>query len=129
MEELKPCPFCGGEAELIDGPFHSWQVECGTCYAKTNHSNDSAAEVVTAWNTRPSPWISVTPETMPDYEKQVLLINVHFSTPDVKVGKLTDNVSLPLGNRWDGWFLGYDNVTPAISAYTHWMPIPELPSQ
>ena len=36
MEELKPCPFCGGEAEIIirgtyNNPMH---IGCKSCHAK-----------------------------------------------------------------------------------------------
>jgi Lar family restriction alleviation protein len=65
-KELKPCPFCGGEAEVIDGPCNSWQVMCGGCFAKADWSNDSCAKAIAAWNTRPDPWIRITPETMPE---------------------------------------------------------------
>lgn len=38
MVELKPCPFCGGEAKLVDfrdGANIIWRVvECQTCGAK-----------------------------------------------------------------------------------------------
>lgn len=64
-EQLKPCPFCGGEAELIssepstanhnDGAVHSAVAcFCFGCkvmpYPKLWHVNDS--EAISAWNTR-----------------------------------------------------------------------------
>ena len=57
MKELKPCPFCGGEAEIVkqvDTPFYGVGCKDGWCIgAGTKHENyigyDKAAK---AWNTR-----------------------------------------------------------------------------
>jgi len=56
-EELKPCPFCGGEAVQADTrfgyPAEHW-VKCGYCSSCTTaYSNREAAKA--AWNTRPAP--------------------------------------------------------------------------
>ena len=54
-EKLKPCPFCGGEAKLID-PYVStnrWAyfIECQNCKAtKGYYQNKKVA--INAWNTR-----------------------------------------------------------------------------
>ena len=50
MLELKPCPFCGGEAELV-GPSFLAQAVCTECGARTRFEscNDYA---VAAWNKR-----------------------------------------------------------------------------
>ena len=49
--ELKPCPFCGSEAELFEAP-GVYFVECSNpkCNYPTNW--DTKEEAVTAWNTR-----------------------------------------------------------------------------
>lgn len=53
-EELKPCPFCGGEAELRSANFYHWG-ECKQCDA-TGCDTVSPATACTAWNTRhPAP--------------------------------------------------------------------------
>lgn len=54
MSELKPCPFCGGEAETheVGFPYHYWEVYCdGECF---DHfcEKPTEAEAIAAWNTR-----------------------------------------------------------------------------
>ena len=53
MSELKPCPFCGGEASIAkghDGELLPW-VMCRECGAET-YCFDSVAEAIEAWNRR-----------------------------------------------------------------------------
>ena len=47
---LKPCPFCGGEAETWDGA-GPWHVVCTKCGAIGSPCL-SEAEAIAAWNTR-----------------------------------------------------------------------------
>lgn len=51
-EELLPCPFCGGEAELDDS-LAQWDhaVQCRECHAST-YLWDSDAEAIKYWNCR-----------------------------------------------------------------------------
>ena len=53
MADLKPCPFCGGEAELIENnrytDIHS--VMCKNCYSESDRYN-TKENAVKAWNTR-----------------------------------------------------------------------------
>lgn len=56
MSELKPCPFCGGEAEAYNcGPWlrdhFMWYVKCSGCSSMTPNK-PTEAEAVEAWNTR-----------------------------------------------------------------------------
>lgn len=60
LREIKPCPFCGGIARMLeiqDGEFDGGQcIECMKCHASTNICfplKDSCREILLdAWNTR-----------------------------------------------------------------------------
>lgn len=72
--ELKPCPFCGGEAFLHEIPPHthliakfmpdhmgSWAVECGQPDCGTGLLRDGREDAISAWNRRaPSPLSATT---------------------------------------------------------------------
>ena len=49
MNDMKPCPFCGGEAEII-GDDYFW-IQCKFCRAETMGSED-LAEAIEVWNRR-----------------------------------------------------------------------------
>lgn len=49
-EELKPCPFCGGEAEIRDEHDHSWIAHKG-CPADLG-GFETRVEAIVAWNRR-----------------------------------------------------------------------------
>ena len=53
MTELKPCPFCGGEAEHYEDGYMQHYVVCTRrgCYARS-FGFESEAEAIDAWNTR-----------------------------------------------------------------------------
>jgi len=55
MSELKPCPFCGGEAEL-HGDVYSAFIECNYCGASggthVSLSGNAKADAIKAWNKR-----------------------------------------------------------------------------
>jgi Lar family restriction alleviation protein len=53
MAKLKPCPFCGGEAETRTEVLGTWKVRCTKCSAEVGRywfwSKNYAIE---AWNKR-----------------------------------------------------------------------------
>lgn len=55
VPQLKPCPFCGGEAHPMaqhwDDGSHVWWVECKVCGAEGKRCDDGL-EAIDAWNTR-----------------------------------------------------------------------------
>ena len=58
MSELEPCPFCGGEAKLVNTWNCLCQIICRSCGATIGevkrHPNDfrTRDEVIAAWNRR-----------------------------------------------------------------------------
>ena len=54
-EELKPCPFCGGEdVEHLPDGFGNWLVGCVTCDYRIQCVDCTEEEAIRYWNTRPT---------------------------------------------------------------------------
>lgn len=58
MDELKPCPFCGGEADFYIGG--SGYIQCAHCLAMIPYRYglpyaDGKQQAIAAWNRRPTP--------------------------------------------------------------------------
>lgn len=56
MSDLKPCPFCGGEAEMCHvtqlwEPRDAYWVKCKNCRISGTH-HTTEAEAIAAWNSR-----------------------------------------------------------------------------
>lgn len=51
MAELKPCPFCGGKAEMEDVG-RLYFVRCRRCGVNQDHLYHSKQAAVKAWNRR-----------------------------------------------------------------------------
>ena len=49
--ELKPCPFCGGEAKRYESSFFGHRIACTKCGAKTEYWASKGA-ATKAWNRR-----------------------------------------------------------------------------
>ena len=56
LVDLKPCPFCGGEADVIEHLFHgldsSYGLQCKKCEAETYQFYRSEEKAIKAWNSR-----------------------------------------------------------------------------
>ena len=130
MSEMKPCPFCGGEADYTQILGNYGRVYCFTCDGgiREGRSKDG---VIHNWNNRPiedelrariaeleaaQRWIPAS-ERLPQIGVRVLFYN-NFIT-----------------NIHKGWFSG-DEWTSDIGIFyngdklkriTHWMPLPEPP--
>ncbi len=54
MERLKPCPFCGGEAEIVSllyVPYSIFYVKCKECEISQNPYFEKQ-DAIAAWNRR-----------------------------------------------------------------------------
>ena len=56
MPELKPCPFCGGEAilEHMGWPHHVFCPDCGAKVTSVKVAEDGEKEACDKWNRRVS---------------------------------------------------------------------------
>ncbi len=54
MAELKPCPFCGGLAEVYEDEvwYWEWKVECKNDIRHRLEYFDTKEEAIEAWNKR-----------------------------------------------------------------------------
>lgn len=52
-EEMKPCPFCGGEGEVYQGRYlHENWAQCKKCHTQLGGTFTSPFNAIKAWNTR-----------------------------------------------------------------------------
>ena len=78
MAELKPCPFCGGEAFVYKRYESVWRndptdytVLCKNCRAGVRHYFQTKGEAIEAWNKRTEPerpkgrWVEIKYEWFP----------------------------------------------------------------
>lgn len=51
---LKPCPFCGGEAEIVhsDCKINDTRIQCTNCNVKTSWWMGEIEELIEQWNMR-----------------------------------------------------------------------------
>lgn len=151
MKKLKPCPFCGGKAELIIVPGYfkqglsssGWLVKClaGCCNQMPYRSDHDAVE---AWNRRAEKtppqqqWISVEDGLPQEHDtifaklygtdkwRNDMFVKVSDDVRVVKVfrdGTKRVHHDHTVDGRWESERKGLD----VYGHVTHWMPNPELP--
>ena len=120
MEDLnlKPCPFCGSEAEFCETEV-GCSVECSNfdCNVGMLINSWTKKKAISIWNTRTSCWISVD-DIKPELGTFVL---VFVGSNNTYIAELLFDEHYK-ESRWftdDGGML---NVSP-----THWMPLPQMP--
>lgn len=158
MYNLKPCPFCGGEAaikEFDDGSGGVFCVECKfqpLIHASYNRLEDKQ-EAIVAWNRRPDRWIPVT-EQLPESGKHVLLCcevrpamkryicDGYYAKAKSIINSCSFDYecAVEYDEEQDEYFLleGFYEVIKNWDEYTsitiedfvtHWMPMPEPPKE
>ena len=131
MNELKPCPFCGGANLYIDGYDHTagkrWRVVCLDCMAMVDPGTEQQKyRAIEAWNRRADGWI---PASKPPEEPGHYLAVVKRTAPEELAGNGTSIRKM----RWMGEDWRYATHIPArvgreiSDEVTHWMPLPEPP--
>lgn len=115
-EMLKPCPFCGGEAELITKAPEAY-VHCLACSA-TSDSSFVPGHAAKQWNRRaaasaePVAWQPI--ETAPMDGTDVLI---------AAYGRAAEAWYSDSSHRWL-----WANGEPVLMTVTHWMPLPKGPA-
>ena len=51
-KELKPCPFCGHEAEMLNYSKNEWLVCCPACDGMVERWRETEKEAIEQWNRR-----------------------------------------------------------------------------
>jgi Lar family restriction alleviation protein len=115
MSELKPCPFCGGDARLDEQEIGVHFVHCPACDVDGPWRGQGAKDaIIAAWNSRATDWQDIS--TAPRDGRCVLLSESGLSF----IGWW---VKLSNGNP--GWeWRGDGRLNP-----THWMPLPAPPKE
>lgn len=54
-EELKKCPFCGANAEMLNYSQKEWLVRCTVCDGMVEKWRETKQEAIEQWNNRAEP--------------------------------------------------------------------------
>lgn len=105
MVDLKSCPFCGGEAEILKYPRceRKYVVVCknNLCNASIGQYSTSKENAVRAWNTR-KPMEAVVAELEKLKNKEYSKLNLDSSNDSVVlkgIGLLQDAISIVRGKE------------------------------
>ena len=115
MSELKPCPFCGGEAKINEN-YSGYIPYCTNreC-AGDKVFFDTDEEAIEEWNKRADNWISVDGEDLP--KRKVIALGQQNEMIFGYVYKCEIN---------EGGYMA-ENDNEVLREVTHWQLLPEPP--
>lgn len=121
MNELKPCPFCGGKpykAPKFTMGYGGYGVKCECGCETPKYLVDEKA--ISWWNGRAEvpQWIPVS-ERLPENEGTYFCLG-HNGTPFVCLFRTT---------KYEGKIWLRSTGTKRVYGITHWMPLPAAPEQ
>ncbi len=119
MTDLKPCPFCGIEPQEICDQYGGELVECPdeNCKGYASEVGGTLESQIERWNTRPSPWISVSERLPTDA--------VNEDSKDRLKWCVEPNGEPSICTYHDGeWVCYHSGMTVDVVV---WMPVPALP--
>lgn len=117
MDKLKPCPFCGSDAEYLgtyideDG-LKMHQVACSNfpaCVCECVATGLTKEEAIEVWNTRPNPWHTGVPTENGNYLLRLRYANMKFDAVTFR----------------DGKFISYHNHVYMVEDIIKWQKIEE----
>lgn len=133
--KLKPCPFCGGEAKVIDIGCPPRELYCMRCGARINRRNEK--ECVDAWNRRQVDWHVISKRPMTEEERkewsEKFGYDVEYEDPFIYVNVPADGEDVILTTTWgtvvadcycsDNDGAGFDSYE--LDEVAAWMPLPD----
>ncbi len=121
--ELKPCPICGSEVNMIEENVGEYTVVCHGCQVLMIADDVSSKnEAIERWNNRVNDpkWIPIEQQKPPEHDWYFVFFPANkeqgtIDYVDVCFWDGTSFVDSGIGYKEDG------------IGYTHWMPFPEPP--
>ncbi len=137
-EALLPCPFCGGNAEIITGPIADrFGVRCTSCGVWRDDRAKERLGAIYAWNTRAAQPVAVAPriDTAPKdgtvvdlWENGERHADCYWGKTQHDCGEAGQHCDSDWHREKEGWVYSPLNHNMGETFKpTHWMPLPAAP--